>query len=181
MFQVIGYIVLYVLSAVFISFVFKFIVGLIEFVVLGLLFAIVGLTKSHRGRSIEDRIAILWEQHPKMCFTYTILQRATIGAWYSLIIANLTFQFIDLGGNRWVYTILSLIWGLTLLNYAEAFQGILLSSCLLSLILLHLGFGILGVLAVWLLTILISVGYYHGRIDILREQMMSEKHLGEDA
>ena len=169
----------YVLLAVFIAFVFRFIVGLLEMFVLFLLFVISGFNKKYEGKDSGDRLAMLLDQHPKIFFSYRILFLTTVGAWYALIIAGVTFQFISGGGNVWVYTVLSLIWAFSLLNHTEAFHGILLSSCLVSLILVHLGFGILEVFAVWLLTILISLGYYYGRIDILRQQMMSDKHLGE--
>jgi hypothetical protein len=173
MLTIIGYIIL----AVFIAFVFKFIVGLVELAVVFLLFLVSGFSKQHEGQDSGDRLAMLLDQHPKVFFTYRIFFLTTIGVLYALIIADVTFQFISGGGNVWVYSILSLIWGFSLLNQTEAFHGVLLSSCLLSLVLIHLGFGILAVLAVWLLTILVSLGYYYGRIDVLRQQMLAEKHL----
>jgi hypothetical protein len=157
-------IILYIISAMIIAFIFKFSIGLITSAIAFLFMAILGFK--------EKKIELVLEKYPKIFITYSVLLNVLIGIFYYAIILTVTISFISKGGNHLVYMILSLIWGISILTGATGFFGILFLTCPISLIFDYLGIGnIVGFL--WIAVIIASLAYYYGRVDIIKEQMRS--------
>lgn len=157
-------IVLYIFIGMVFAFFFKLIVGLVSGGIAFLFMSLLGFK--------DRKIDLLIIKHPKLFFGYGVLLNTTIGVVYSIFIALITLYFIINGGNRWVLMGLSIIWGFSLLRGAEAYHGVLLTSCLGGLIAFYIGLGIFGSALVWFIVATISLAYYFGRIDVVRQQMI---------
>lgn len=152
----------YIATATVIAGIYKF--G--AFLISGILALILGFILKINVNELDE----VFVKHPKKFYLYGTILNATIGVIYSLIIAYTTYYFIfNYGGNYWLYVILSLLWGFTIIFKAETYHSVLLSSCLGSLILLYLGLGIWGMVTVWLVTIVGFYAYFAGGINMLNE------------
>jgi hypothetical protein len=156
-------IILYIISAMLIAFIFKFSIGLITSAIAFLFMAILGFK--------EKKIEFFLEKYPKIFITYNVILNVVIGVFYYAIILNITISFISKGGNHLVYMILSIIWGISILSGATGFAGILFLTCPVSLIFDYVGIGgIVGFL--WIAVIIASLAYYYGRVDAIKERMI---------
>lgn len=162
--------ILYVGVACFISWIFKLAVGLLSGLVGMIAMFLLGLKSGFKSDRME---ALMLLRYPKTFFGYGVFVHATVGSLYALIIVLFTgYHVHENGGSLWLYIPLSFLWGLSLLNGAEAYRGTLLSSCLLGLILAYIGLGFLGPFVAWPLVLIASLFYYFGRIDLLKQQLL---------
>jgi hypothetical protein len=157
-------ILLFVICAGVTAFIFKFMVGLITQGVVFVVMAIHGL----RGK----RLDLLLENHPMKCIAYLIILNTAIGAAYCTIIIATVIGFIKKGASihPWAYIILSVAWGITIINGAEYFRIVLLSSCVLPIIFFYCGLY-KYLLFLWLLISVISFAYYYGKVEVIKQKM----------
>lgn len=154
---------MFFIFAMFAAWLYKFVAGFFFGILTYLTFFAFGLS----GKSPDEAFI----ERPKRFFLTGILNHATIGALYSLFIFYVTVYYqLYYGGNYWFYIITSVLWSTTIISGASAFYGVLLATCTLGLISIWLGFGIIGLIIVWIATVLISIAYYFGRIDVIKEQ-----------
>ncbi len=154
---------LYIVMAMVTAWVFKIAAGII----FGIPTFIFSLLLGLQGIEIDEA----FERHPRRFVLLGILNHSIIGAFYGFVIFLVTVNYLlYYGGNFWLYAITSVLWSLTIISGASAFYGTILAPCTLGLILAWLGFSFLGPIIIWVITILISIPYYMGRIDILKEQ-----------
>lgn len=156
--------IIYLFIAMLTAWIFKTAAGLILGIPGFLIMYLLGLKK---GDS-EDEI---FERHPRRFILYGILNHSIVGAAYGIVIFLVTVNYLlHYGGNFWLYAITSVLWSITIVSGASVYYGTMLAPCTIGLILAWLGFSFLGPVVMWIVTLVVSIPYYMGRVDVLKEQ-----------
>src|SRR5690606_20174589 len=96
----------------------------------------------------------------------------------AVMIFSITIYFLQRwGGNFWLYVILSCIWSIYIISINSAFPISTLFTSTGTLVLLWFGFGAYAWIITGVLTLLISLPYYFGRINTIQEQGNYERYI----
>lgn len=143
----------YLVVAGIVATIFKFAMGLIMAIPLG----VIALIK-------KGDIESLIEVHPRLIYFIGVMNHTLASIIYSYVILYSTAIYADrYGGNFWFYAIVSVIWSLSMFSGLSSFHGIAFFTCTIGLILMWNGFWFAPVL-IGLLSAIISIAYHFGRI-----------------
>jgi len=121
------------------------------------------------------------EQRPKTFITAVLLKNVIIGLANSVMILYITVYFVDVyDGNQWLYFSVGVIWSLFIITDQQSFTLVFLWTSTINFILLWFGFGWLGLILVGLITFLVSIAFYYGRIGTLQQMYREEPEPAPD-
>lgn len=148
----VGQAILYLVLAGIISYIFKRIVGT---VMGGPLLLLATVSNS----SFEE----LFERNPRLFIAIGVFNHATAGALYALLIYAFSAYFVYvLGGNYWLYFVLSVIWAFIALGEASGMIDVFFFACVCGVPLLWFA-GASFLLALWIILLLVFIPVYFKR------------------
>lgn len=160
--------IIYIVIAMVASWIFKFVAGIIE--VLSMSFF--GLFTDNIEKNIELK--------PRRFFTVLILKNAIISLLNAFVIMWVTgYMILNYDVNYWLYVIASLIWSLNILTYLSITPMVAFLTCTGTMLCLIFGLGWIGVIILCTLTIIGSLAYHYGRINMYQQQF-SQNHFFEN-
>lgn len=154
----------YLIAAGISGYIFRFVAGLFEAVVILPIFGI---------KNSDISYALL--EKPRRFITAIIFKNVIIGLANSIMILRISVKFVvDYNGNYWLYFVLGLFWSFLIIGYNEYFSGIFFFSSTVNFALMWFGFGIYSLLLIGFITFLVGIAYYFGRIGALQQIQRNE-------
>jgi hypothetical protein len=144
--------------------IFKLVAAIFESIIIFPLFGF-------RGQSLGN--AFLTK--PKRLITVVIFKNVIIGLVNSLMILTVCYRFVvEYEGNYWLYFSLGVLWSLFIITDKSAFSGVFFWPSTVNFVLMWFGFGLISIIVVGLLTFAISLAYYYGRIEMMRQMYQDD-------
>lgn len=162
--------VVFLVSAFFLGWLFRFAAGIFESI---LIFPLFGLRKGGIERSFETK--------PKRFITAIIIKNVIIGLSHSIYVLAVIYYFVyTYDGNYWLYFSMGVMWSFYIISYNNAFVGIYFWTSVINYILMWFGFGQFSIPILGVLTLIVSLSYYYGRIGMFRQAYGEVSSSAED-
>lgn len=159
--------VVYLFIATAASWIFKFIAGIIETIIV---FPLLG--------SNSDKQLAKMESRPRFFFTVLTVKNVLIGLANSIMIFMVTATFLErTGENFWFYAVLSVIWSLFIISLNSAFPVMMFTTSTITLVLFWFGFGGVAWIATGLVALVVSLAYYYGKVHVILSQRSYDKYI----